>query len=99
MSRISVFNLSFDIRADTIEQITTFAVGLSWFLHVQCNAFTEFCLRYAKSRAFPHCQAHESFVALPVLIAQYSLCLSSSKKHSFNKKSPFRALRSCFVKH
>ena len=34
-SRISVFNLSFDIRAETIEQITIFAVVLSWFLHVQ----------------------------------------------------------------
>ena len=31
MSRISVLNLSFDSRAKTIEKVTTFAVGSSWF--------------------------------------------------------------------
>ena len=48
MSRISVFNLSFEIRAKTTEKnYGIFGVALL-VLHTRCDAFTEFCLRYEK---------------------------------------------------
>ena len=96
MSRISVFNLSFEIRAKTTEKNYRIFGRALLVLHTRCNAFTEFCLRYEKSCACPNCLDQESSVMLTVFIAQYSLCLSCSRKHSFNKKSSFCDLRSCF---
>ena len=93
MSRISDFNLSFDFHAETIEKNLDTCGGLLLVLHVHCMSITEFCLRHAESRTSPHCLAHNLFVMLPVLITQYSLCLSSSTTNSFNKKYSFCELR------
>ena len=73
MSRISVSNLSFEIRAKTTEKNYGIFGGALLVLHTRCNAFTEFCLRYEKSCACPNCLAQESSVMLSVLIAQFSL--------------------------
>ena len=53
MSRISVFNLSFDFHAKTIEKSYDICGGLLLVSLVHRMAFTECCLRHAESRTSP----------------------------------------------
>ena len=96
MSRISVSNLSFEIRAETTEKNYSIFGGALLVLHTRCNAFTEFCLRYEKSCACPNCLAQESSVMLSVLTHNILCSCLSQRNILSNKISSCCDLRSCF---